>query len=63
MDTEEAARFLGVSARRIRQLAEAGKIGQRVGARTFAFTREELEEYALTRRPPGRPRKDDNPPG
>ena len=52
----EAATILGLSKIRVKQLAQQGRIGQLVGGR-YIFLREELENFAKIKRPPGpRPR-------
>ena len=46
----QAATILRISNRRVRQLAEIGKIGRRVGCR-WKFTEAEVEEFQKTRKP------------
>jgi excisionase family DNA binding protein len=45
----EAADILRVSDRRVRQLAVAGRLGQRVSGR-YLFSRAEVERFARARR-------------
>lgn len=56
MNVQEAAKALGLSVGRIRQLCIAGVMGRKKG-RDWLITREEVEHYRRTRRPRGRPRK------
>jgi len=51
--TAEAARELGVSPQRVRQLAASRGVGRRI-SRDWVFTREDIEALRV-RRPPGRP--------
>jgi len=54
MSSDEAAYRLGITSRRVRQLAEAGQLpGRRVGRR-WTFTREEIDECRSSRRRPSR---------
>jgi len=54
LTTAEAADYLGLSEVRIRQLANAERIGQKIG-RDWLFTQEELDAFANQERGPGRP--------
>ncbi len=48
--TLEAAKLLGVSDRRVRQLINAGRIpGKRVGPRVFVISKNELERFRIGR--------------
>jgi len=53
-DAPGAAEYLGLSASRIRQLCNTGGMGEKVGSR-WVIRRDELDAYAKTRRPVGRP--------
>ena len=57
LTTDEAAERLGLSAVRIRQLANDGRIGTKIG-RDWLFTAEELDAFATQERGPGRPPAD-----
>lgn len=58
MPVTEAARRLGLSERRIRQLIEAGRLrAARVTRRLYLVEEGSVAEYARERRPAGRPRK------
>jgi len=54
MDVAEAAEVLGVTSSRVRQICRTGSLGQMVGSR-WLIRRDELDAYAKTRRPAGRP--------
>ena len=57
LSAPEAAALLGVSVKRVYQLAEHGRFGTRHGT-GWRFTKAELEAYRTTgRRPRGQPRK------
>jgi excisionase family DNA binding protein len=56
MTAEEAAEELGLTPQRVREFCQQGRLGRRVG-RQWVITREELERFKQTPRPPGRPRK------
>jgi excisionase family DNA binding protein len=54
VDVREAEEILGVGPRKIRELADAGKVERiRLGTRSVRFTRESIERLA-------RPQQDDN---
>lgn len=50
IDAGEAAGILGVSPRRVGQLARAGQLGARKVADRWAFPRSEVEAFAATRK-------------
>ena len=54
LDVKQAARVLGVTDRRIRQLCQAGQIGVKIGSR-WIIDRAKLEAFAQVPRPVGRP--------
>jgi excisionase family DNA binding protein len=56
MTVAEVAEDLQVSQEYIRKLCQAGRLGRKVG-RQWLITREELQAFKATRRPPGRPPK------
>lgn len=56
LTTAEAAAYLEISEIRVRQLANDGRIGQKIG-RDWLFPLEQLEEFAREPRAPGRPPK------
>lgn len=56
LDINAAAAILGVSVKRVYQVAEAGRLGTRHGTR-WLFTRAEVEAYRAGRKKAGRPRK------
>ena len=57
LDVNAAAKRLGVSVKRVYQIADKGRIGTRHGTR-WRFTPHELDAYrGATRRQGGRPRK------
>ncbi len=62
MDVKEAAAALGVTAGRVRQLAQAGQLpGTRLGGPdrgVWVFRRADVEQFARVKRRPGRPRKE-----
>lgn len=54
----EVAQVLGVSDRRVRALVKGGRLPAiRVGARTYAVLRSEVDRFADVPRRPGRPRR------
>jgi excisionase family DNA binding protein len=55
MTVEEVARELGLSARRVRQFCNEGRIGTRRGWQ-WLITRDELESFKRQYRPCGRPK-------
>jgi excisionase family DNA binding protein len=56
MTVEEAARALGIKEARVRQLCRSGVMGRKMG-RDWIISRDDVEHYRKTRRPPGRPPK------
>ena len=54
MSTEEAARVLGVSVRRVRQLCRSYNLGTRIGGR-WVLDAEEIDRFRKLNRPPHRP--------
>ncbi len=61
LSTADAASVLGLSARQVREHAEAGRLtGQKLNPRTWVFRRCDVEAFAP--RPRGRPKKDAPPP-
>jgi excisionase family DNA binding protein len=58
LSVREVAQVLGVSERRVRALVEGGRLPAiRVGARTYAILRSEVERFAKVPRQTGRPPK------
>ncbi len=57
MDVKEVAALLGVTAGRVRQLAQSGTLPAEKLGRDWVFIRSEIEEYARRPRRPGRPSK------
>ena len=53
-----AARELGLSTSRVRELIQLGKLPAQKLGREYAITREDLETFKLIDRPVGRPPKD-----
>jgi excisionase family DNA binding protein len=52
----DAARLLGVSHERVRQLVQRGVLrAERLGPRTILVELASVQAYKRTRRPPGRP--------
>lgn len=51
----EAAALLGVTEARVRQLCNKGRLGRKFGNQ-WAISRDELRQFALIPRNPGRPR-------
>lgn len=51
----DAAKYLGVSTQRIYQLSQEGKIGRVLGG-YWLYTKRELDEYRINRKPVGRPK-------
>ena len=58
LSADEAAELLNVSARRVRQFAEQGRLGMRVGG-TWVFEFNEVKRFAAIERRRGRPSKSD----
>ena len=56
MSIDEAAKFLGVSAIRVNQFCNDGRLGEKVG-NTWIIRRSELVEFSKKPRNPGRPHK------
>jgi hypothetical protein len=56
MTVKQAAKALGISGRRVRQLCEQGIMGRKV-ADMWIIEPKDVERYKAMRRPPGRPRK------
>lgn len=56
LSTTQAAAYLGLTERRVRKLASLGRIGKRLGARSFTFTAAELAAFKRKKRPGGRPK-------
>lgn len=52
----EAAEELGFHYNTVYRFCVAGRLGQKIG-RQWLITREELNQFKATPRPPGRPRK------
>lgn len=59
MTAKQAAKALGLSVERVRQLCQAGVMGRKVG-RDWLITPDEVARYRENRRRPGRPRKADD---
>jgi excisionase family DNA binding protein len=58
MTTREAAERLGVSVRAVQALIQRGRLkAEKIGRDWILLTRD-VEDYALTRRSPGRPPRD-----
>jgi excisionase family DNA binding protein len=53
-----AARELGLSTSRVRELIQLGKLPAQKLGREYAITREDLEAFKLIDRPVGRPPKE-----
>jgi excisionase family DNA binding protein len=53
----EAEELFGISNAHLRRLAIQGKIGAKKIGRNWLTTKEFIQEYLNTRKPPGRPRK------
>lgn len=51
----EAAEILKVSARRVRAFCRSGRLGHRVGIRTYVIPRAECLEFSRKERPVGNP--------
>lgn len=58
LTTADAARELGVSPQRVRQLAVSRGVGQRIG-RDWVFTRRDIEVLHARNRTVGRPKRED----
>lgn len=58
MDTATAAKQLGVSARRVRQLIDSGRLKAEKVGRDWLIHKDALKAVAV--RKPGRPRKDES---
>ena len=56
LSVPEAAAYLGLSAVRVRQLCQEGRLGCRVGERSYAITESELRAFRRLKRPAGRPK-------
>lgn len=56
MSVDDAAKYLGVSAIRVNQFCNEGRIGEKVG-NTWIIRKKQLVEFAKKRRAPGRPKK------
>lgn len=54
MTVSEVAKELGITENTVRVYCQQGRLGQKIG-RQWLITREELEAFKKTRRPPGRP--------
>ena len=52
---EQAAEYLGLTARAVRFYCAQGRLGCRIGPRLFVITQQELEEFAAKPRPVGNP--------
>ena len=52
---DQAAEYLGLTARAVRSYCAQGRLGCRVGPRLFIITKQELEEFAAKPRPVGNP--------
>ena len=59
MNVDEVAAVLGVSAGRVRQLAQKGAIKCEKVGRDWVFVRRDVDEFARRHRRPGRPAKDE----
>ena len=57
LDTNGAAKALGLSQIRVRQLCQDGRLGTLVGSR-YVITAEEIERFKKIPRKPGRPTRD-----
>ena len=55
--TEEAAKRLGVTARRVVAMIRAGRLPGQMVAGTWILDESEVEKFRKAPRPPGRPRK------
>ena len=56
----QAAQELAITENTVRQYCQAGRLGRKFG-RQWIITRQELDQFKEQRRPPGRPRKEENP--
>jgi len=45
LTSADAARYVGVTSTRIRQLATAGRLGQQIAGRYYLFTQAELDAF------------------
>ena len=52
LDVRNAAKVLGLSEVRVKQLAQQGRIGHKIAGR-YLFLPQELEEFKKLKRPPG----------
>lgn len=51
----EAAKVLGLSDVRVRQLCQQGRLGTKAGPRAYLISKAELEEFRRVERPTGNP--------
>jgi len=58
ISVEEAARILGLTGRRVRELIKVGRLpASRVGRRVYVLDRAVVVRFSLDPRLPGRPRR------
>jgi len=57
VDAPQAAAMLGVTRQHVVHLCQTGRLQARRLSSTWVMPRQAVEEYARTRRPPGRPKK------
>lgn len=58
LTTHQAADRLGINARSVSRLCRQGVIAATKHGRDYLITAEEVDRYATTRRPIGRPKKE-----